>query len=114
MASNSRTLPWSAIPRHMRIMRILFLLSIVTGGIAAIFVGTITRSGINQPEYRTQKFTERFVLKGKVRYLTEEQAKNYDIALSIVTVDCSLTIILFGWCNLSERRFRKRERDNVA
>ncbi len=71
-----------------------------------ISAGVIYTSGVSQPEYKTGEFTERYVLKGKVHYLTETQAKNYEIALSVAMFSFPVGVVLFLLYNLIEKRLR--------
>jgi hypothetical protein len=106
MAMNSRTLPWRAIPWHLKIIRMLSYLVWAILSSSMFYAGAIYTHGVSQPQYKVGDFTERYVLKGKVHYLTEPQANKYELSRSVAMFSFPVVVVLFLLYNVLERRLK--------
>ena len=106
--SNSRILPWSAIPRYLRIIRVLAYLSWVVVSVSAIYAGVIYTQGLYQPTYKTGEFTRAHDIKGQVHYQTEAQSIDYTIARTVMLFSFPAGMVIFIIHNILDWRKRKK------
>ena len=105
---------WRAIPWYYRVIRVLAVFCWFVFMTSMVYAGAVYTQGLSQPGHETEEFTERYILKGRVHYLTKQQATNYEISNSIRVYSFPIGVIIFIICHIMERRFSPRSSDTGA
>jgi hypothetical protein len=107
MPVNSRTLPWKIIPKYLKVIRACSYAALSIFALFIVLLFIASRKILEQPNHERGIFTERYVIKGSVHYMTKNQAVYYGMLNYGVYILFFLSVILFISHNIFEYKIRR-------
>jgi len=99
---------WASIPLYLKVIRIVCYMGWGILGLSIIGAGVIYAAGIGQPSYKSEVFSERYVIKGEVHYLTKIQSQIYISLRTISLISLPGVFLLFIVHNVMDKKIQDK------